>query len=231
MIDKSYYLSKTEFSILTAIEKAGRFYCFDLDVQKETEEEKIIQSIYQIVKNGWGYLEGSRLAPCGEMKELIKEIVQSENVMEICKLSSGKILCYLGRRMVLLSMTANRMLRVSGLPGDELLSWLEEAFSLGEPYWNTEADAREDIKGNEALQREMELLENGQGKDLLQHCKAELVMRDVKTGTVLDKYMLVQGALNLWLIHVDNSSKILWLEPDSNECRGKMQEEWKERSR
>lgn len=231
MVDKSYYLSKTEFCILTALEGAGRFYCFDLDIQKETDGEKIIQSSYQIVKNGWGYLEGSRLVACGEMKELIKEIVQSESVIEIFNNPSGKTLCYLGRQIILLSAVANDALRISSQSYDEFLSWLDNVFSLGKPYWKTEEDAQEDIKSNEALWREKNFLRDGQREGLLHRCKVELVIRNVKTGAVSDRYILIQGVLNLWFVHTDGENEMLWLVPDSDECRRKMQGEWKERSR
>ena len=231
MEDKAFYLSKTEFRVLASLEGAEQLYCFGLDQEEapDREEEKLLQAILQIVKNGWGQLSGQGLELCGEMKELVGSIVRARFVAEAMDRTGGRTLCYFSETPALAEAAPDGSLRVGWLQPESLSAWLIQRLSLGKAYWETEEDADEAALSSEAAYLEKEKLENGGLTGILSRQEAELRFRDARDGEIRDRYWWIQGALNLWIVHADGGGQVYSVLPDSAEGRKKTQKEWEER--
>ena len=121
------------------------------------------------------------------------------------------------------------MLRAGGLLYDELLSWIEETLSLGKPFWNTEEEALEETRSNESVEQERQALEEGRWKTASR--KGEILLRNAGDGSVTERFLFVQGVLNLWLIQVKEDGEVIRITPDSAEERQRLQKRWEELSR
>ncbi|HIT66476.1 MAG TPA: hypothetical protein IAB61_04430 [Candidatus Merdisoma merdipullorum] len=228
MSDKAFYLSKTEFGVLASLGGSKKLYCFDLNMQEGLEREELIQSIYQIVKNDWGSLNDQGMELCGTMKELIDDVVRAETLLDV-EGAEERSLCYLGGQAVSLTAVPDGMLRAGGLLYDELLSWIEETLSLGKPFWNTEEEALEETRSNESVEQERQALEEGRWKTASR--KGEILLRNAGDGSVTERFLFVQGVLNLWLIQVKEDGEVIRITPDSAEERQRLQKRWEELSR
>ena len=165
---------------------------------------------------------------CGTMKELIDDVVRAETLLDV-EGAEERSLCYLGGQAVSLTAVPDGMLRAGGLLYDELLSWIEETLSLGKPFWNTEEEALEETRSNESVEQERQALEEGRWKTASR--KGEILLRNAGDGSVTERFLFVQGVLNLWLIQVKEDGEVIRITPDSAEERQRLQKRWEELSR